>query len=274
MEVQDQNTKKDNMWEQWEADHKRGKRIGGLFVVIVGALFLGRELGADLPHWLFSWKTMLIGIGLFVGIKHRFRRWGWIIPVAIGTAFLMVDLCPALNIKPLLWPILIIVVGLVMIFKPRRKWGHRRWRKWQKHQYNYKGENYNYSYDYKDCEGRNYKETTSDSDHLDFSVVFGNIKKNVISKNFKGGEMDIVLAGGELNLSQADINGTITIEVSAVLGGARLIIPPNWTLRSELNSVMGTIEDKRNMNTGTTPDPNKILVLEGNVCMGGIEIIS
>lgn len=267
MEIQDVNTKKEeNMWEQWEADHKRGKRIGGLFVVIVGALFLAKELGAEIPYWVFSWKTMLIAIGLFIGLKHRFRRWGWIFPVIIGATFLTLDLFPALTIKPLLWPIIIIIFGLVMIFKPRRKYGHRHWRKWQRH--------HGHGNYYKDCDGRAYQESSSDSDRLDFSVVFGNIKRNVLSKNFQGGEMNIVMGGGELNLSQADINGTASIEINTVLGGAKLVVPPHWTIKSELNSVMGSIEDKRHMNTGVTTDPNKILILEGNVCMGGIDITS
>jgi hypothetical protein len=271
MEIQ--NTNKENMWKQWEAEHKRGKRIGGIFVVIAGSLFLAKELGAEIPYWVFSWKMLLIVIGLFVGLKHRFRRWGWIIPVVIGGAFLTVDLYPALYIKPLLWPSLIILIGLIMIFKPRRRWGHHRhWRKWQRrHHHGYYKDYGDY---YKDCDGKSYNEQTSDSDRLDFSVVFGNIKRNVISKDFKGGEMNIVMGGGELNLCQADINGTVSIEVNAVLGGARLVVPAHWTIKSELSSVMGSVDDKRAMNTGTVVDGNKVLRLEGNVCMGGIEIIS
>jgi predicted membrane protein len=266
MDIQNSNTEKENMWAQWEAEHKRGKIIGGIFVVIAGTLFLGRELGADIPYWVFSWKMLVIAIGLYMGLKHRFRRWGWIIPVVVGGAFLAVDLYPELTIKPILWPSLIILIGLIMIFKPRRKWGrHRHWKKWDKH---------NYSQDYKYCESRSYKETTSDGDTLDFSVVFGNIKRNVISKDFKGGEMSIVMGGGELNLSQADINGTVSLEVNAVLGGARLVVPANWMIKSELSSVMGSVDDKRQINTGVSHDPNKVLRLEGNVCMGGIEIIS
>lgn len=263
MEIQD--TNKENMWQQWEAEHKRGKVIGGIFVVIAGALFLGRELGAEIPYWVFSWKTLLIAIGLFVGLKHRFRRWGWIIPVIVGGTFLMVDLFPTLTIKPLLWPVLIILIGLIMIFKPRRRYSHRKWRRWEK-QYQ--------SGDYKYCDGHSYKETTSDSDRLDFSVVFGNIKRNIISKDFKGGEMSIVMGGGELNLSQADINGVVNLEVNAVLGGARLVVPADWMIKSELSSVMGSVDDKRQINTGISHDPNKVLRLEGNVVMGGIEIIS
>lgn len=272
MDIQNSNTEREDMWKQWEADHKRGKVTGGIFVVIAGALFLGKELGADIPYWVFTWKMLLIAIGLFIGIKHRFRRWGWIFPVIIGGAFLMVDFFPALTIKPLLWPILIILFGLIMIFKPRRRFSHRRhWKRWQKRH----GHWHYDANEYKDCNGHSYKETTSDSDILDFSVVFGNIKKNVISKDFKGGEMNIVLGGGELNLTQADINGTINLEINAVMGGARLVVPSNWTIKSELSSVvMGSIEDKRHINTGVSQDPNKVLRLEGSICMGGIEIKS
>lgn len=271
MEIQNSNTEKENMWEQWEAEHKRGKVIGGIFVVITGALFLGRELGVEIPHWVFSWKMLLIAIGLFVGIKHRFRRWGWLFPVIVGGAFLLVDLFPSLTIKPLLWPILIIAVGLIMIFKPRRRWGrHRHWKRWHRRH----GQWHDGTGEYKDCDGHQYKETTSDSDTLEFSCVCGNIKKNVISKDFKGGEMNVVMAGGELNLSQADISGTVTIEVHAVLGGARLVVPSNWTIKSELSTVMGSVEDKRYINAGVAQDPNKVLRLEGDVVMGGIEIKS
>ena len=86
--------------------------------------------------------------------------------------------------------------------------------------------------------------------------------------------MNLVFGGGELNLSQADINGTATLEVNVVLGGARLVVPANWMIKSELSSVMGSVDDKRQINTGVSHDPNKVLRLEGNVCMGGIEIIS
>src|ERR1051325_4495244 len=121
MEIQDanQNQNKEDLWKQWEADHRRGKVVGGIFIVIAGALFLGRALGADLPYWLFSWKTMLIAIGLFIGFKHRFRRWGWLFPIVIGSAFLAADVFPDVIQKPILWPVIIIAAGLVMIFKPR-----------------------------------------------------------------------------------------------------------------------------------------------------------
>lgn len=40
--------------------------------------------------------------------------------VAIGGIFLLGDFYPELNIKPFIWPVVIILFGLMMIFKPRK----------------------------------------------------------------------------------------------------------------------------------------------------------
>src|SRR5690606_37292272 len=101
-----------------EKRQRRGKIAGGLFVVIVGSLFLGRELGAEIPNWIFTWKSLLIAFGIVGFIKHGFRRFGWIIPILVGTAFLLSDMYPEMILRNLLWPIILIIVGLFIMFKP------------------------------------------------------------------------------------------------------------------------------------------------------------
>jgi predicted membrane protein len=261
MEIQNanQDQNKEDMWKQWEADHRRGKVIGGVIIVAIGALFLFRALGADLPHWLFSWKTLLIVIGLYVGIKHRFRNWGWIFPFGVGIAFLAADVFPDVIQKPILWPIILIGAGLIMIFKPRRN----RWHRWHKrrhgHHYNYMG---NCDYD-----------TPTGEDKIASDVIFGSTKKTFVSKDFKGGEISVVFGGAELNLTQADFSNVVTLDVSVVFGGAELIIPANWKVRSEMTTVLGSVEDKRPIIQGGT-EPEKTLILKGSVVLGGLEIKS
>lgn len=121
---------KDGIWDRGRADelerqHKRGRLIGGLFLVGAGLLFLARELGAELPDWLFTWKTLLIALGLVAGAKRSFRPSGWLVVVFVGLGFLLTDLYPDLEIKPFLWPAVLIIGGLIIIFQPYR---HRRWR--------------------------------------------------------------------------------------------------------------------------------------------------
>lgn len=269
METQDLNQNREDVWKQWEAEHRRGKVIGGIFVVIVGALFLFRALGAELPYWLFSWKTLLIGIGIFMGIKHRFRNWGWLFPVAVGGAFLAADVFPDVVQKPVLWPLLIILFGLIMIFKPRRSHHHHRWTKWHRRRYGRHGHYGNYNY-----MGHCDYDTPTGDDKIASDVIFGSTKKTYVTKDFKGGEMSVVFGGAELNLTQSDFNDSVTLEVSVVFGGVELIIPANWKVRSELTTVMGGVEDKRPIIQSTGNEPEKILILKGSVVIGGLEIKS
>lgn len=53
------------------------------------------------------------------------------------------------------------------------------------------------------------------------------------------------MGGTEIDMTQADINGRVVLDVTQILGGTKLIIPAHWELKSELVSVFGGIEDKR-----------------------------
>src|SRR5690349_22431252 len=48
--------------------------------------------------------------------------------------------------------------------------------------------------------------TTLFRSFIDVTAVFGGIKKNVLSKNFKGGDITSFMGGSEIDLSQADFN--------------------------------------------------------------------
>ena len=96
----------------------------------------------------------------------------------------------------------------------------------------------------------------------------------MISKNFKGGDLVNIFGGTELDLSQADFTGTAIIDLTTIFGGTKLLVPSNWSLRSEGTvTIFGGIEDKRRMQT-ITETPDKTLVLQGTVIFGGIEIKS
>ncbi len=279
MENQDIDTSHEDMWKKAEKSHRRGKVFGGLLIVAAGSLYLAKELGADIPHWLFTWKTFLIALGIITGVKHNFRNAWWFFLVTIGGVFLVGDFYPQLNLQTLLWPILIILVGIAMIFKPQRKHKFRQWGKFHAKKYgHYSHENYHKFYtekyghqNYSDCYA---KESTSSDDLIDFTTFMGSVKKNIVSKNFKGGEVSNVFGGTELNLSQADIEESVILELTNVFGGTRLIVPANWEIHSELVSICGNIEDKRMVQPSVDSNNPKILRLKGNTFMGGVEIKS
>ncbi len=253
----------EEMCKQTEQSQRRGKVVGGILVVAAGSLFLAKELGADIPHWLFSWKTFLIALGIITGVKHNFRNAWWFFLVAIGGIFLLGDFYPMMNIKPFIWPVLIILFGLMMIFKPRRKFNHRRWA-FAHHRYNRYGQQDNCCV----------KEDSVSEDYVESTSFMGGVKKNVLSKKFKGADITNVFGGAEINLSQADMESTATMELTNVFGGTKLIIPAHWEINSELVSVFGSIEDKRPMQPNTVTVDKKVLILRGTTFFGGIDIKS
>jgi predicted membrane protein len=110
-------------------------------------------------------------------------------------------------------------------------------------------------------------------DFIDSTSIFGGIKKNIISKNFKGGDITNIMGGSEIDLTQADIHGTVRIDLTQVFGGTKLIVPSNWQVKAQMAAIFGGVEDKRSIQN-TALDPNKILLLDGTSIFGGIEIRS
>jgi len=256
MDILNDSDKQDAM-KEWEGERRRGKIFGGIFIVIIGVLFLIRELGVMIPEWLFTWQMLLIAIGVFSGFKHSFKNISWIILILIGFAFLLKEFAPWFHLGKFVWPVAIILVGVYIIFKPRRTNcdGRMKWR----------------TYHDKYATGET---SRAGEDYMDFSAVFGSIQKKIISKTFRGGEVNAVFGGAEINLMQADFQGTIELEINTVFGGTRLIIPPNWNIKSEIAAVMGSVEDNRPVSSETQADQDKVLILRGNAVFGGIEIQS
>ena len=79
------NSEQEQIWNRWETNNRRGKIAGGVLIVLLGSLYLARELGAMIPYWVFSWKMFLIMMGLVVGIKSSFKRPMWFVLYNIGS---------------------------------------------------------------------------------------------------------------------------------------------------------------------------------------------
>ncbi len=275
-----------------------GRILIPIGLVCVGGVLLAHEFGMPMPDWMFSWPFLLIVIGVFNGLAHAFRGPGWLIMILIGTFFLMDQLVPGLDIHRFIWPAVIILVGLIMLIRPKKPhWMEHEWhRKWEKK--DWKSKQKDWERWQRRRQQRGYPgtgafpgdpadpqsgETTgsasgigysskgfSSEDFIDATTILGGIHKNILSKNFKGGDITIFMGGAEINLSQADIQGTASLDITQIMGGTKIIVPPHWEVRSQLTSVFGNIEDKRT-NIGTT-DPNKVLIIDGSSVFGGIEI--
>jgi predicted membrane protein len=241
------------------------KAFFGIFLVLIGSLLLLRRAGFFFPGWILSWPMFFIVIGLFTGVRHNFRNPASYILILLGLVFLLDRMIPGMNLSIFVWPVVLILIGLYMISGRSHRGRCRRRRE-------------NYEWD-----KRQYTETEntgtieepishSEQDFVDATSVFGGVKKNIVSKNFRGGDIVNFFGGAEINLSQADIQGRVVLEVSQIFGGTKIIVPPHWEVHPEMTAIFGGIEDKRPIQADS--NSAKVLVIRGTSIFGGIDIRS
>jgi len=208
------------------------KAYTGIIILTVGALLLLRQLDAFLiPHWFFE--------GRFV------------------------------------WPLIIMICGVWLVSKRDHPWGKYEWKKqmnnWGKQWHT--NQHYNSFTGYSDLnmeEDAAYVKAMGD-DHLDVTAIFNNVKKNIISKSFKGGQVTNLLSKITLNFGQADIDETIIVDLTQIFCKTKIVVPANWRVINNTTAIFAEFSDKRS-NYITMADSTKVLILTGTSLFVSIEI--
>ena len=277
---QERHRRWENMSEKW-TDRSQSGSSGvwtGILLLLIGVDYLLVENNV-FPKWMWSWQVLLIMMGLFIGVRHNFRSPAWFIMVVVGGVFLIKSddfgkYFPGINVNNI-WPMAFIIMGLFFILRPRRR--HHWQDQVDDHVKSKIDEAFRAQGEPGDVKGEPAQTQSSHSflseDFIDSTSIFGGVKKNIISKNFKGGDITNIMGGSEIDLTQADINGTVSIDLTQVFGGTKLIVPSNWQVKAQMAAIFGGVEDKRSIQN-TALDPNKILILDGTSIFGGIEIRS
>ena len=269
------------MSEKWHDRNPSGSSgvWTGILLLLIGSDYFLVE-NKILPEWMWSWAVLLIAMGLFIGIRHNFRSPAWFILMVVGGVVLIksdefAKYFPGLNVNRI-WPLALIILGLFFILRPHRR--HRHWQDYVNDKVESKSaETWATHGEPSDVKANPVPDQSAQAilseDFIDSTSIFGGVKKNIISKNFKGGDITNIMGGSEIDLTQADINGTVRIDLTQVFGGTKLIVPSNWQIKAQMAAIFGGVEDKRSIQN-TALDPNKILILDGTSIFGGIEIRS
>jgi len=284
----------------------------GLFIVIIGFAMLTKTLGFIFyfPEWIFSWPMWLIIIGLIIGAKNNFRKNSAFILIFIGGYFLLERIVDA-DIDRFFWPVLIIALGAWLISGRNRSnrfhpfgppegdpkdpladhtgpygrptantemdWDRRVNNdpvSSDESQANFaQGPADTSTGPHEAYKGSGSTYQTYPEDFIDTVSIFGQVKKNIYSKDFKGGDIVNIMGGADINLMQADIQHPIVLDVVQIFGGTTIIVPAHWKVHPEMTAVFGGVEDKRFLNN-VAVDPQKNLIIKGTSIFGGITIKS
>ena len=239
--------------------NKGRKMVFGFLILFVGIVFLLDNIGL-LPNGakdiLLTWQMLLIAIGL-LSISSRNNLFPGLVMILIGSFFLMPHFFDfSFNFTRLLWPVLLIAIGLMIIL--RRNMGTHHFH----HHHHYHGR-----------PPITVLEDNQDS-LIDEVNVFGGSKRNVVSQNFTGGKITSIFGGTELDFTNAKLaEGSNVLDMVCIFGGASFVIPADWTVRTEVVSILGGFVDKRH-NIPTTINRDRELVIKGVAIFGGGELKS
>lgn len=228
----------------------------GLIILLVGSALLLRSLGLYgeiINEYFFRWEMILIALGAISLFSHDGPGPG-IILLLLGTIFYTrdyIELPYEVSFWQLLIAIIFIFSGIIMIFRRKRNFTCRQ-------------------YDYTE------KKNNEDSNAIDEVAVFGGCDKTIVTNNFRGGRILTVFGGANINLTRSKLApGKNYVDVLAVLGGIKLIVPEDWNVKISTVSIFGGFSDKHRVYPPEAADDEKPqLIIKGFIFFGGGEIKS
>ncbi len=228
------------------------KLVAGALLILAGALlFLDTFDLVNFPirHYIFSWKTLLIGIGLIILASKDHKMPGYIL-IGLGIMFWLPSFLDVnIRLHQVVWPLVLIAIGFAII---TRRGKHRT----------------NKSI------GENTEEGGKSTDYIDDLSLFGGGQRGIYSQNFKGGNVTAIFGGSEINMKDAEMaEEEVVIDIFTMFGGTKLVVPQHWNVKSDALSIFGGLSDKRIVRP-SEQEKSKTLLLKGLVLFGGVEIKS
>lgn len=216
--------------------------VWGLMLVIFGIL-LGLRSFDILKFDIFfdGWWTLFIIIPCFVNLFDDDDRYGNLIGLCVGIVLLLAanDILSFELVWKLLFPVVIILIGLSCIFK--------------------------------NLIMNKIKEKTGNiSKENEYYATFSGQKIDFSNDEFKGCDISVVFGGCDIDLTNAILKEDVSINISSIFGGVDIKVPNNCKIKVTSNSIFGGVDNKaKNLNIN---DDSKTIYINASCIFGGVEV--
>lgn len=264
----------------------------GVIILGIGLILLFRKFGLYIPDWVLTWPMILIAVGTYTLISQQFKSFFGSVVLFIGVYFLLkreFDL--DLGLDQFIWPVGLIALGIYLILHKKQENKaleevRKNWESSRKKKAEATNSEKIESAEVVDDATPSQKEPTNapDSgfvratgtafmDRINESVILSGVNRKLMTKDFQGGKATVIFGGLDLDLTQVDFTGIVTLDLEVGFGGVKLLVPPHWDVRTEVSNIAAGLEDKRMFREGGV-DTNKVLILKGTLLFSGLEIKS
>jgi hypothetical protein len=264
----------------------------GVIILGIGLVLLFRKFGLYIPDWVLTWPMILIAVGTYTLISQQFKSFFGSVVLFIGVYFLLkreFDL--DLGLDQFIWPVGLIALGIYLITYKKREYkvideARKNWETSRKNKKEAssaeKVESAEVVEDVAPSKEESNKATdagfvratgTAFLDRINERVLFSGVNRKLMTKDFQGGKATVIFGGLDLDLTQVDFTGVVTLDLEVGFGGVKLLVPPHWDVRTEVSNIAAGLEDKRMFREGGV-DTNKVLILKGTLLFSGLEIKS
>ncbi|OLR58546.1 hypothetical protein BHF70_02260 [Anaerostipes sp. 494a] len=222
---------------------KGGNILLGVILIIIGCILALNIFGiTNIELFFDGWWTFFIIIPCVIGLFNEHEKTGNIIGICIGVFLLLCcqDVLDFDLMWKLLFPVVIIIVGLKLIFGGM--------------------------FDKRRTEAMN--KVNRDKMKTE-AAVFSSANLNYDNEIFHGAEINAVFGGAKCDLRGAVIQEDVVIQASAIFGGIDIYVPENVNVKVTSNSLFGGVSNKH-MNIRTE---GTVTIYINATCMfGGVDI--
>lgn len=229
--------------------------------IVVGIVWLLKNMGmiaTDIFDIIVSWQMLVMYVGVFTFFSRQYV--GGLITFLFGLYFLIPELDWMNGSGMTIWPLLLILVGIVILFSPRKK-NHAHWKSGGSATGN--GIDTGAKSEFINIDG-----------YVESDNTLGSVEQIILDPVFKGARIKVLFGGTILDLRRTKLESPQTyIDIDCMFAGVEIYVPNDWRLNFNARPLMGGCEDKR-FNASVELDKEHVLVIRGNVTFGGIEFKS
>lgn len=225
--------------------------LWGVVLVAIGIIFGLNALGvADINVFFKGWWTLFIIVPCTVGLFTERDKTGNIIGLLVGAGLLLAarDVFTFGMFWKLIFPAIIVVIGLRLILGNIFKKGPKREKEWDRAR--------------ADSDGRA-------NGSKEFYTVFSGNNVNFDGEIFEGAEFTAIFGGVDCHLENAVIEHDVTINAVAVFGGVDIYLPSNVNVKVSSSSIFGGVDSKKHRNNAE----NTVTVyVNASAAFGGVDV--